>query len=605
MDMCRIYGYFNTTASSGEIAAVALLQQNGGPDGAGIAVGECWAVGANRLAVIDPGGGRQPYQPGNGITVAFNGEIYNHDSLRSRLRGLGYTFPDRCDGGIIPALYEAYGESFVELLDGMYSIAVLDQRARPRLLLATDDMGMKPLYYRWDRAARSLHFSSEIPALLGFQSVSGDPWELGLEQYLQTRTPLGEQTMFAEIKVLPPATSMVCDLGGQPRVRRRSRTLDPVLAGSDEDEVASRVLGRLRAEVGRLLVADVPVALITSGGLDSGLVTALAAAQREVHSFNIACKGEWPSDERHYARATSRYTGTAYHQVEIDPADFPSLLTDAVRHLGQPNADPITVSTYALFAAVRDAGFKVALTGDAADELFGGYARMSVAASNAALGADWYPGYIDALAVAPARQRHALYTGEYRHFVRDCAEILTEAFGDLRDGEGTALRRITDFELGYRLPAYHLRRVDHLSMASSVEVRLPFCQRGITELGRALPDQLRIRDGQVKRTLHAAAAGLLPDAVLRRPKQPFTLPITAMLAPGWPLWELARDALAPQALRAAGQLDPGAVQRLFTRQATRPDDTVALTIWALLVYRLWQEQASGDRRLAGCGAAGA
>ena len=579
--MCRIYGYFNTTASPREIAAVALLQQHGGPDDAGIAIDEGWAVGANRLAVIDPEGGRQPYQPGNGITVAFNGEIYNHDSLRSHLRGLGYTFPDRCDGGILPALYHAYGESFVELLDGMYAIAVLDQRARPKLLLATDDMGMKPLYYRWDPAARSLYFSSEIPALLGFQPVSVDPWDLGLEQYLQTRTPLGEQTMFAEIKVLPPATTMACELGGQPRVRRRSREHDPV--SRDEAEVAGRVLGQLRAEVGRLLVADAPVALITSGGLDSGLVTALAAAHREVHSFNIAYKGEWPFDERHYAEATAGYAGTAYHQVEIDPADFPSLLMQTVRHLGQPNADPITVSTYALFAAVRDAGFKVALTGDAADELFGGYARMSVAASSEASGTDWYPGYVDALAVAPARQRHALYTGEYRDFVRDCAGILAEPFGQLREGGGTALRRITDFELGYRLPAYHLRRVDHLSMASSVEVRLPFCQRGVTELGRALPDQLRIRDGQVKRTLYAAAAGILPGDVLRRPKQPFTLPVTAMLAPGWPLWELARDALAPQALRAAGQLDPGAVQSLFTRQATRPDDTVALTIWALLV----------------------
>jgi asparagine synthase (glutamine-hydrolysing) len=275
-------------------------------------------------------------------------------------------------------------------------------------------------------------------------------------------------------------------------------------------------------------------------------------------------------------------------------------VADVVWHLGQPNADPITLSTYALFRAVRDAGFKVALTGDAADEVFGGYDRMRAAVEAPG---EWYPAYSDALAVVPARLRGRLYTHDYAAEVGLTAPLPERAIHILRnDGDGP-LGRITAFETEYRLPAYHLRRVDHLSMAHSVEVRLPYCQRDIVAFGRALPDRMRISGGRVKRALYAAASGLLPEDVLNRPKQPFTLPLTAMLARGWPLWEFAQDMLGASRLRSAGQIDPGAVQNLFKAQADRPDDTVALTIWALLVHEVWREQfRPGARAAAAMGA---
>jgi asparagine synthase (glutamine-hydrolysing) len=587
--MCRIYGYFNATATDQEMLTVAALQWHGGPDGTGMSRAPGWGVGNNRLAIVDLDGGRQPYHLDEQIQVVFNGEIYNHEELRRRLQRLGHTFRDRCDGGIIPALYAEYGEKFVDHLDGMYSIAVLDRRGGTKLTLVTDAVGMKPLYYRWDPVARSLHFSSEIPALLGFQTVSRELWAPGLDAYLATKTPFGEQTMFEDIKVLPPAATLVCELGGTPRVVLR-RTPAQQSGPEDEAGTAVRVREALRQEVHRLLVADVPVAAITSGGLDSSLVTALAAEQGPVHSFNIAYRGSWPFDERHFARQAAEHAGAVYHQVEIDPASFPEFLEDVVWHLGQPNADPITLSTYLLFGAVRDAGFKVALTGDAADEVFGGYTRMRVAAEAAAAGRPWAGHYLDDLAVLPAARRSALYTDSYRHLLQDTEPLPAHALEQLLHGEGTVLQRITDFELGHRLPAYHLRRVDHLSMAGSVEVRLPFCQRSVLDLGRPLSDRMRIQDGKVKRTLYAAAAGLLPASVLERPKQPFTLPITAMLAPGSTLWEYARDVLHPHRLRAVGQLEPRAVEELFAGQASRPDDTTALTLWALLVHEVWREQ---------------
>jgi asparagine synthase (glutamine-hydrolysing) len=588
--MCRIYGHFSSTASRSELDAVALLQRHGGPDAHGRAAGADWALGNNRLAIMDLDGGDQPYElPGGRIKVVFNGEIYNHDELRRQLRSRGYTFPDHCDGSILPALYDCYGDGFTEHLDGMYAIAVLDLRAQPRLLLATDHIGMKPLFYSWQPSNGALYFSSEIPALLAFEAVPSIEWTPGLDAYLASRTPFGEQTMFAAITAVPPATTAICDTNGLRLVRRAQPEVDTT--HTELEPTAATLRDLLRDEVRALLAADVPVATITSGGLDSSLVTMLAAdVVPDLHTFNIAYTGDWPDDERIFAREVAAWSGATYHQIEIDPASFPERLPEVVWHLGQPNADPITLSSHALFASIRDAGFKVVLTGDGADEVFGGYTRMRAAALAAEAGEPWSASYVDAVGVLPADQRAKLYTSDYAVELDSAGPALPAATGILYGHEGTVLGRITEFELAYRLPAYHLRRVDHMSMASSVEARVPFCQRAVIDLGRALPDQLRISGGQVKRALYAAAAGLLPDSVLNRPKQPFTLPVAAMLAPGQKLWEFARDMLSTDRLRRAGQIDPAAVTALFTTQAAGPDATAALTIWALLIHQVWRDQ---------------
>ncbi|GGR95830.1 MULTISPECIES: asparagine synthase (glutamine-hydrolyzing) [Streptomyces] len=585
--MCRIFGHFDSQATVHELRTVAALQRHGGPDAQYITTGDTWGLGNNRLAIMDLDGGDQPYVL-DGIVVVFNGEIYNHNELRRMLTARGHRFPDLCDGSILPALYAEFGTAFTEHLDGMYAVAVVDLRGEPKLVLATDDMGMKPLYYHWNAAERHLYFASELPALLSFRAVRARVWEPGLDAYLATKTPFSEQTMFDGIRVLPPAATAEVTRGSGLRVRVRDTSVPPADAGPEE--AAERVRELLRHEVHRLTRADVPVCAITSGGLDSSLVTALAAERvGELHSFNIAYRGTWPADERGFAQEVASRHGTRHHQVEIDPADFPDLLSDVVWHLGQPNADPITLSTYALFRAVHQAGFKVAVTGDAADELFGGYDRIK-AALKAGAGDDWVPAYVRALAAVPRERRLGLYSDDYRHFITAHGTAEDHLERALTSSPHDRLTAITEVEIGRRLPAYHLRRVDHLSMASSVEVRLPFCQPALVRYARSLPAALKVEGDQVKKVLYAAAGGLLPDSVLNRPKQPFTLPITAMLSDGRRLMEFARDMLAPARLRRHGRLDPDAVQALLRTQSTTPNDASALAVWSLLIHELWLDQ---------------
>ncbi|HEX8159617.1 MAG TPA: asparagine synthase (glutamine-hydrolyzing) [Solirubrobacteraceae bacterium] len=593
--MCRIFGHYDVVVPPHELRTVSALQHHGGPDARSVVRGPCWALGNNRLAVMDLEGGCQPYDLDGIVKVVFNGEIYNHAELREELIAKGYRFGDRCDGSVLPALYAEYGTAFVERLDGMYAIAVMDLRDEPRLVLVTDELGMKPLYYQWDAVSGQLHFASEIPALLAFPSVDRTAWLHGLDTYLATKTPFGEQTMFEHIRALPPAATAVLTRGGGLRITTRRRRPQPAVVPADAgaDDVATAGLqlrALLRDEVSRLLQADVPVAAITSGGLDSSLVSALAAEiMPDLHTFNIAYRGCWPHDEREFARVAAQRAGTRHHQVEVDPALFPELLPEVVWHMGQPNADPITVSTYALFGAVRAAGFKVALTGDGADELFGGYERLRAAMSVPADG-DWVTSYVDALAGIPRALRHELYTSEYRQYLtaqETAADRLCDA---LTHSRRPRLETMTELEVADRLPAYHLRRVDHLSMAHGVEVRLTFCQPRVARFAQALSPHLRIRGQEVKRVLYRAAEGLLPTSVLSRPKQPFTLPIAAMLQPGQALFDYTQEVLAAANLRRHAMLEPAAVRRLLAKQALRPCDRTALAIWSLLIFELWLDQ---------------
>ncbi|MFC9393046.1 asparagine synthase (glutamine-hydrolyzing) [Streptomyces sp. NPDC057027] len=599
--MCRILGSFAAGADRPEpaqLAAVSARQRHGGPDEHQVLSGPGWSLGCDRLAVTDPCGGQQPYRLPHlpGVLAVLNGEIYNHAELRRTLAARGHRFPDRCDGTVLPALYAEYGPAFAEHLDGMFAVAVLDLRpGSTQLVLAVDDMGMKPLHLHHDPYDGSTRFASEIPALLAFEGVRISPREDALDTVLATRTSFSTHTALDGVDVLPPGATALVRPGAAPVVRRRGPYRAAPLG--DTQDV-------LRHEVRRLAQAEVPVCAVTSGGLDSGLVTALAAEHaREtdappLHTFHLTYRGRWPDSEAAYARSVARRARTVHHEVAVDPDELGSLLTRTVRHLGQPNADPITLSTYALFRAVRENGFTVALAGDGADELFGGYDRMRAALT---AGPDWAAAYTDALSAAPRLLREHLYTSNYRAYIADQGSAADRIEQELRSAEVVGADRLTAmtaFETRWRLPAYHLRRLDHLSMAWAVEARLPFCQPSVVTHARSLPTAARTG----KRALYEAGAELLPTAVLRRPKQPFTLPVAAMLAPGGPLLDLVREMLSPARLVLGGKIRADRAAKLLARHLEHPTPQAALTLWSLAVHELWTEVVQGMRIPVGCAA---
>ncbi|MFD0589453.1 asparagine synthase (glutamine-hydrolyzing) [Paenibacillus sp. GCM10027627] len=589
--MCRIFGYLGRDdVDPGRLKAVSDLQLAGGPDQQSVLAERNWAIGNNRLAIVGLDGGEQPYSLGDSIRIVLNGEIYNHRELRSKLEAKGYVFKDHCDGTILPALYVEYGLDFVRYLDGMFAIAVIDSREETTLTLVTDPAGIKSLYYYWDESNETFYFSSELPSLLAFGKVPSSLWLPGVDFYLTTKVVFGERTLFDNVYALPPSALLQARLGSRPSIRRYSTLLKSAPLGGDRDSAAWSLREQLDREVQALLLADVPVSTINSGGLDSSLVTALASQrQKGIHSFNLSYVGDWPLDEKQYARQVSERYGTTHHEVLVDPRDFEKLLPLVAERLGQPNADPITLSSYALFEAIHKEGFKVTISGDGADEMFAGYDRFLEAAEASD---NWIKPYVGALGVASPELRKELYSDDYRAFIHDNGSIGDQIAQSLRTAhhQKGRLDAILDFEREYRLPSYHLRRVDHLSMAHSVEVRVPFCQPRILDLAGKLPDDWRISEGKVKRLLYSAAENQLPDSILTRKKQPFTLPIDAMMRKGLPLYTAVERILDPETLRRHNLFSGAAVEKLLRKQATQPDGKTALALWSLVIFQLWINQ---------------
>jgi asparagine synthase (glutamine-hydrolysing) len=581
--MCRIFGFLGAEKISREtLTRVSQLQIHGGPDQQTIFATQTAALGINRLAIQGMDGGRQPYQLSEHIHVVFNGEIYNAAALRKTLALKGYHFADSCDGNVIAPLYHEFGADFMRYLDGMFAIAILDDRETSRLTLATDPTGIKSLYYYWHAETRTLKFSSELAPLLALGQVNKRLRAQAIDEYLLGKSVWGPATMYEDIYCLPPASKLTAIFGQPPVVQSYQTVLDEKIASQDFIQAGVELNDVIEQEVASLMLADVPVCVVTSGGLDSSYLSALAQKYNpDLHSFNIWYEGEWPQDERHYAREVALRYNTTHHQILIKEKDFPALIQQTVRHLGQPNSAPHSLSTYVLFQEVRQAGFKVALTGEGADEFFGGYARFHKASQNPDAG--WLAPYLDTLSAASKSLRDELYTADYQAHLHG-ETLYSRTLAKLSAGsDSNRLETLLAFDQDERFPYYILRRVDHLSMAHGVEVRVPFCQPRITALSRKLPAAFK----HDKRILYQAAAGKLPDSVLTRTKQPFLLPISAMLKPGHILYDLLVDTLHSLQFNARNIFKKTAVDKLLQRQASHPSDAHAESLWALMTLELW------------------
>lgn len=622
--MCGIVGMYDPAASAEALPRVLHAMNDAirhrGPDDDGIFAADGVGLGMRRLSIIDLDGGKQPITNEDGsIIVVFNGEIYNYQQLTRELQQAGHVFATASDTEVIVHLYETYGADCVEKLRGMYGFALWDARNK-RLLLARDRLGIKPLYYT--QQGDRLIWSSEIKALLRHPSVDAQLDLDALNNFLTLKYVPAPQTMFASIAALPPGHLLICDERGV-QVRAYwdlsfDRANIPV---RHEEEYAEELADLLRESVQAHLVSDVPFGAFLSGGLDSSTIVALMSQflSQPVKTFSVGFSGEGESfSELPFARQVARHYNTDHHEVLVGPNDLINLIDKVVWHLDQPIADQAALATY-MVADLASQHVKMVLTGEGGDELFAGYARyagerlspvfkhipqparsLALAASTRLPGLRRPKVALYALCQPDEVTRLVNWFPLFNHDMK--ASLVSETLRRTLDPRSTnrviaaqldrtdaidPLSRMLYVDTKLWLPDDLLARGDKMTMAASIEGRVPLLDHHLVEFAASLPPQLKLKGLTRKYLLKQVAKSWLPPEIIDRKKQGFPMPIS--------LWfrrearALVRDVLSPAAVRRRGLFDVGFVQRLLDEHERAFADHGSL-IWSLLNIELWHRQ---------------
>jgi asparagine synthase (glutamine-hydrolysing) len=571
------------------------------------------ALAARRLSIIDLAHGHQPIANEDGSCVVVqNGEIYNYRELKRELEGRGHRFATDCDTEVLVHLYEEHGDAFVERLRGMFAIALWDKRRR-RLLLARDRFGIKPLYYRV--ADGGISFASELKAMLEQPGFSREIDPKAVSAYLAFNSIPAPLTIFAEARKLPPGQLLIWE-GGEVRQRRYARP-GPAPGGElrrgSADELATELREVLDDSVRAHLVADVPVGVLLSGGVDSGGLAALASANsgEPLRTFSIGFE-EAGFNELSRARLVAQRYGTDHHELIVRP-DAVELLPKLVEAFDEPFGDSSALPTY-LVSELAAGHVKVALSGEGGDELFGGYytyvadllarrvGRLAPLARPLAealpsrterVGFDYKAKRFARAAALPPLERHHAWKEIFSPQARaelagpgasswDPVDLYRARYAETAGAE--PLARMQDVDLGIYLVDDLLVKTDRLSMAHSLELRVPFLDPKVAEFAFSLPTRLKVRGFAKKRLLRQALAPLLPKEIIHGRKQGFSIPLATWLR--GPLGPFAREVLAPSALQRQGLLEPAAVTPLLDRHISGQED-LSRQIWGLMALTLW------------------
>lgn len=558
--MCGIAGIVAPGRPAAALAAqvedMNLAMSHRGPDGKGAYVADGVAMGHTRLAIIDlEATGRQPMSNEAGtLHLIVNGEIYNYRQLRAELRARGHTFRSTSDSEVVLHLYEEYGDDCLSRLEGMFALALWDAPSR-RLLLARDRFGIKPLYFA--QRGEAICFASELTSVLRSGLVSADVAPEALYAYLAfSYVPAPLSILSGVEKLLPSEKAVWADGKLQ---RRIYWTPQPVAVPRSRKGASEALEGLLESAVQAHLVADVPVAAFLSGGVDSSTIVALAQRYSKMQTFCVSFP-QTDVDEAPFAQRVADHLGTQHHQValHLDPA---ALVAQAVACMDEPFADSSALPTFAVCRAARQVA-KVVLSGDGGDEVFGGYTgRYRVAALQALLPrpdllAAWLrhmppwrsgrrkslPAMLD-LASLPDAERYVverqITTAKERAFLfgqtsgtayeRMLPMVPAEAIRQARDWH--PVHRALWVDLATSLGDDMLAKVDRMSMAHGLEVRVPFLDHHVVEFALSLPPSWLVSPWPVegKRLLRTVAAPLLPPRILDRPKQGFVVPLNRWL----------------------------------------------------------------------------
>jgi len=609
--MCGIAGFVGWRVDCSE--SERLLEQmcgavaHRGPDNEGHFSAPGVGLGMRRLSIIDVAGGMQPISNESGdVTIVFNGEIYNHRTLRRQLIDSGHQFATHSDTETIVHMYEEKGSGCVDDLRGMFGIALWDAQ-RQSLLLARDRLGIKPLYY-WI-TDDGLAFCSELRSLLALDRFPRDIDRLAVARYLALGYVPDPMSIFRGVRKLPPGHVLTWDARNGARVERYWNPVRPENSALDETEAVGELQRLLMEVVGSHLESEVPLGAFLSGGIDSSTVVACMARQmdRPVKTFSIGFE-EAGFNEAPDAAIVAAALGTEHTEFIVRP-DADRLIEDVARIFDEPFADSSALPTLLVSQLARQ-HVTVSLSGDGGDELFGGYTRytdmsrrmeLRPAALRRAVGAfarrmpHSSPGRNRLLDLS--RQRHGRYTTTMAAalplqdggFAR--ANLAAEA-GDFEDllrplFEESAIR---DFptqmmlaDIMSYLPGDILTKVDRTTMATSLEARVPLLDHKLVEFAVSLPSGLKMRDGTGKWLLRRAVTDLVPPHVLQKPKKGFSLPIGR-----WFRGELRHrvDALCQANGRINEYVDPNAVRRLASEHLSGRRDHSGI-IWRLIVLDLW------------------
>jgi asparagine synthase (glutamine-hydrolysing) len=584
-----------------------------GPDSEGLFDGGPAILAARRLSIIDLAGGRQPIASEDGnVVVVQNGEIYNYRELRRELEGRGHRFATASDTEVLVHLYEEHGDGFIERLRGMFALALWDARER-RLLLARDRFGIKPLYYGFDEG--TLSFASELKAMLELPGFSRRIEPRAMAAYLAFNSIPAPLTIFAGARKLPPGCKLVWRDGSM-TLARYART-GPVPGerprGTAAGPLAAELRETLRDSVRAHLVADVPVGVLLSGGVDSTALAALATEEggEGVKTFSIGFE-ESGFDELDRARLIAERYRTDHHELVLRP-DAVELLPKLVEAFDEPFGDSSAVPTY-LVSQLAAGEVKVALSGEGGDELFGGYytyvadvlaprfGRMAALASpliealpssSGKASFDYKAKRFARAAHLPPLERHHAWKEIFAPGGRaallgdlapdwDPVDVYRERYAETAGAE--PLARLQDVDLGIYLVDDLLVKTDRSSMAHSLELRVPFLDQQVAEFAFGLPRALKVRGFAKKRLLRRAMAPLLPREILHGRKQGFSIPLAAWLR--GPLEPFAREVLAPSTLARQGCLDPAAVTPLIDAHCSGRED-LSRQLWGLMAFTLW------------------
>jgi len=617
--ICGIY-YYGSDENADErlVRRMATALTHRGPDDEGFLVEGPVALGHRRLAIIDPAGGHQPMaNEDEAVWTVANSEIYNFHQLAGALTRAGHRFRTRSDTEVIVHAYEEYGREWLRRLDGMFALAVWDRRAR-RLTLARDPFGIKPLYV-WDDG-RCVRFASEIKAFLADPAFPRDIDRIALDQYLTFQFVPSPRTIFAAVRKVPPGHQVIVERNTVRLSRFTAPAPSSPMPIGDEAAAVAELQARLSAAVERQMVSDVPLGALLSGGIDSAAVVAIMreVSGRRVKTFTVGFAGAFANDELAAARRSAALLGSEHHEVVMETPDSFAAFAPIAWHLDEPIATPSVVAMWSLSRLAAE-HVKVVLTGQGADEPWGGYRRYR----GEYLGR-WYRrlppplrrGVVDALvarlprgealkravaalgAADPAERFAGVYTvfsaAMKRSLYRQApAELATQAIDALRYWQQPVahldpLAQQLYVETRFSLPDNLLLYGDKLAMAFSLEARVPWLDLPLMDFVESLPVRLRLKGWAGHKYLYRKAVRRwLPDEVLGRRKIGFDTPMDQWFQGS--LAEMLRDEIAAPASACARYFNVSYIRTLIRQHVERREDHTR-PLFSLLMFEAWHRQ---------------